>query len=363
MKSTLRYISVVYVMLLSVGLFAHVEIIPGLLSLVKRDSWISVLLMFLVLPFVIFFLAKIISVTKKGSIITLLDKQNRKAIYILLLFPLAIYMVMNAIITAKDIIIWSQLSYMPGFNSFSLAFVLILFCLICTESGFISIGILSSFLCPLVIFLGWFITFSNMKKKNYELLIPIFEDGYAPAIQGLVLTALPLLELFVLVFLTPYLKNIITKKQLTILGIFIIILTLGPTIGAITEFGPKQAGEYRYPAYEQWRLMTIGKYFTHADFFAIFQWLSGGVIRISFFILIASLIYSKAKINKKVIRVIYGFAFLICIYPIDQDAFFSIVYGYIRPISFILLTFNIAFLSIYIWKNVRRFSGDESETP
>ncbi|WP_155918505.1 hypothetical protein [Heyndrickxia ginsengihumi] len=49
MKYTLRFISILYVLLLSVGLFSHVEIIPALLSTVKRDAWISVILAIFVL--------------------------------------------------------------------------------------------------------------------------------------------------------------------------------------------------------------------------------------------------------------------------------------------------------------------------
>ncbi|MEJ9231846.1 hypothetical protein LAV79_20730 [Peribacillus butanolivorans] len=44
MQYTLRFISIVYVILLSVGLYAHVEVIPYLLTTVKRDAWISILL-------------------------------------------------------------------------------------------------------------------------------------------------------------------------------------------------------------------------------------------------------------------------------------------------------------------------------
>ncbi|MEN2767803.1 GerAB/ArcD/ProY family transporter [Ornithinibacillus xuwenensis] len=360
MNNTLRFISVIYMMLLSVGLFAHVEIIPGLLNIVKRDAWISVLLVFIILPLWLYIFNKIISIIKKRSIITVLHDQNKKFIYYLLLLPLAIYMILNAIVTSKDIILWSQLSYMQGFDNITLALVLLIVCLICSESGFISIGILSSILCPLVILLGFFISFANIQKKNYDLLFPAFSDGYLPAIQGLLFTSLPILELFVLLFLTPSLKKVINKKQLSMLGLFIIFLMLGPTIGAIVEFGPQQASIYRYPAYEQWRLITVGKYFSHADFFAIFQWLSGGVIRISLFILIASLIFSKAKQNKRVIRFIYLILLAFCIYPVNQNQFYYYLYEYIRPITFFFLVTHITFLMIYLWINQRKILGDDS---
>jgi len=43
----------------------------------------------------------------------------------------------------------------------------------------------------------------------------------------------------------------------------------------------------RFPSYEQWRLVTFGHFFEHADFLSIYQWLSGAFIRISLGLYIA----------------------------------------------------------------------------
>ncbi|MBO0999648.1 GerAB/ArcD/ProY family transporter [Bacillus sp. SD075] len=359
MQYTLRFISIAYVIFLSVGLYAHVEIIPILLATAKRDAWVCVLLTLIFLPVWIFLLYKIVSITKKQSIIKLLKDQASSFSYYLLLLPFSLFLLINAYITAKDILIWSQLSYMQGFNSFTLAFMLLLFCLICTESGLFSIGILSSLLCPIVIFLGFFVSFANIKKKNYELLFPVFSEGYLPLAKGLIYTSLPVIELFIIIFLTPVLKKTITKKQLLLVGTFIIFLMFGPTVGAIVEFGPEQAAKYRHPAYEQWRIITIGEYFSHADFFAIFQWLSGGAIRISLYVLIASKIITKGIHKVKTIRILYAVLFACCIYSIDQSIFSNFIYEYYRPISFFILPIQISILAIYLVKNKKNWEGVE----
>src|SRR5207253_7154220 len=64
-------------------------------------------------------------------------------------------------------------------------------------------------------------------------------------------------------------------------------LTLGPLIGAITEFGPTEAAKQMYPAYEEWAIVSIGRFIEHLDFFSIYQWLSGNFIRVSLFLFIA----------------------------------------------------------------------------
>lgn len=362
MQNTLRFISILYIILLSVGLFAHVEIIPFLLTTAKRDSWISILVTVILLPLWIYVLYKIVAIVNKRSIIQLLKDHGSRLSYYLLLLPLAIYMLIDAFVTAQDIIYWSQLSYMQGFNSFTLALVLLIFCLLCTESGLFSIGLLSSILCPIVLFLGFFISFANMKKKHYELLFPLFTDGYLPMTKGLLYTSLPILELFIIIFLTPVLQKTVSRKQLFVVGLLIIGLTLGPTMAAIAEFGPEQAADYRYPAYEEWRLISIGRYFSHADFFAIFQWLSGGVIRISLFVFIASRIFTKGIANVKVVRILYGIIFIACIYPFDQSQFSTIIYGYFRPLSFFLLTMQISILALYVVKNKQNWSGGRIES-
>lgn len=79
MQNRLRYISIVYLVLLSVGLFAHVEIIPGILTIVKRDAWISVLLAFIVLPLWVLLLYKIITIVHTDSFIKIVKQYSNSA--------------------------------------------------------------------------------------------------------------------------------------------------------------------------------------------------------------------------------------------------------------------------------------------
>ncbi|MFR9721672.1 hypothetical protein ACL00X_20305, partial [Aeromonas diversa] len=65
------------------------------------------------------------------------------------------------------------------------------------------------------------------------------------------------------------------------IGLSFLILTLGPTIGAIAEFGPFVAAKQRYPAFEEWRLVSIGRYIEHLDFLSVYQWFVGAFIRLS----------------------------------------------------------------------------------
>lgn len=89
MQNTIRFISVFYIILLSVGLFAHVEIIPFLLSTAKRDAWISILLTVIILPLWIYVLYKIVAILNKRSIIQLLKDHASLFSYYIIFLPLA----------------------------------------------------------------------------------------------------------------------------------------------------------------------------------------------------------------------------------------------------------------------------------
>ena len=74
------------------------------------------------------------------------------------------------------------------------------------------------------------------------------------------------IELLMLLFLQHQFKERIRWYHFAIMLAILVGLTLGPLIGAITEFGPNEAAKQRYPAYEEWGLVTIGRYIEHLDF-------------------------------------------------------------------------------------------------
>ncbi|MDR4315348.1 putative spore germination protein [Niallia circulans] len=127
MQNTLRYISIVYLVLLSVGLFAHVEIIPGILTIVRRDAWISVLLALIFVPLWVFLLNKINTIIHTDSFIKIVKQYSSTLQYYYFLVPLGIYMYISAFITAKDIVFWSQLTYMKDYSIFLLGGTLLFF--------------------------------------------------------------------------------------------------------------------------------------------------------------------------------------------------------------------------------------------
>lgn len=145
--------------------------------------------------------------------------------------------------------------------------ILIILCLLAALSGIKAITIASGVLFPIVCFLGFFIMIANFKFKDYSLLFPVFEEGWAPILFGVVILSGGLLEVFLLVLLQHHIRDNISLKFFIPVCLFFVFVNFGPLIGAITEFGPEQASELTNPAYAQWRLITLGKFLNKLDFF------------------------------------------------------------------------------------------------
>src|SRR5690606_24383755 len=116
---------------------------------------------------------------------------------------------------------------------------------------------------------------------DYSLLMPVFEHGLKPVLMGSMYVGGGLTELIVLLFMQHRLKKQVKYWHIVLLSLFLTFLVFGPTTGAIAEFGPVEASNLRYPAYEEWRLVKIGKYVQHVDFLSIHQWMSGAFARIA----------------------------------------------------------------------------------
>ena len=92
-------------------------------------------------------------------------------------------------------------------------------------------------------------------------------------------------------------------------------LTIGPLMGALTEFGPIEAATQRYPAFEEWRLAKIGRYFEHVDFLSIYQWLTGAFVRIGFLLFVTIELLGLAQQKKRIWETVVP-AFILCTLPL-----------------------------------------------
>ncbi|WP_156906566.1 endospore germination permease [Alteribacter aurantiacus] len=350
----------VFIILLSTGLFAHVQIIPLLLNVAGRDAWITPIFALIPLLLWVYVISKKVRVLNGKSVTEYVRSRTTKKVYFVMMGPFVGYFLFQASVTTADLVYWSQNTFVP-FLPFSLiAFVLVLLCTYAASRQFSALAISSFFLLPLVAILGFFIAVSNTSKKDYTLLLPLMENGVLPVLEGTVISFLPLFELVLCLFFLSWLKKRVSFVALIITGAILVGLIAGPTAGAIAEFGPSYATLFRYPAYEQWRLLTIGKYVSNVDFLAIFQWFSGAIIRIGLFLYLTALIVSRKKSPNRKTTYICAIPILLAVFmPMKQHLFYQWAIGIVVPY---LIVFMYAYSLIFlIWLNVlERKKGEVS---
>jgi spore germination protein KB len=331
----------IYILLImSTGFMVHVLLDPAILTSSKRDSWVSVigsLIPVILWTFIIYYIYK-----KFGhkNIFSLLFSLNPWISYgICGLF--GIYFFMTAFITFKYTLYWVKVNYAYDIPNFFVVLPFVLLCFYASHKGIRTISTMAFFLMPLVAMFGFLVGIGNLKFKDYGMLFPILENGYKGFFRGIIYTCASLFEIIYFLFITPYLKDQIKAKWLLFVAVVLVFLTLGPLIGAITEFGAEEAEKLKVPAYDEWKLLTIGIHISRLDFLSVFQWLSGAYIRVCLSLFIVNQLFSYKKNNNWVLPILYILLMMGGLIPWSFSSFFSFLYKIYFPASLIFIFFSL----------------------
>ncbi|MGE7690201.1 GerAB/ArcD/ProY family transporter [Lysinibacillus sp. NPDC097214] len=333
-------ISILHVVFLSmtvIGLKNHVTIIPPILDVAGRDGWASVLLAFVIIFFWLFLLVYIQKKTNQEPIRDWLEGKIGKIGSTIVIYLIVIYLLILAAFTMVETLQWINSTFLPQTPAFILLLIYTILCIFLVTTSLQTMVILNVFVLFGVIVFGFFVAFTNIQVKDYELLRPFFEHGFQPAIKGMIYPASGFIELFILLFLQHQFKDRIRWYHFGIMLFILMGLTLGPLMGAIAEFGPTEAAKQRYPAYEEWGLVSIGRYIEHLDFFSIYQWLTGTFIRVSFLLYVIADLLKMTGDPKQIWRMIAPPFFLICLPLIilNENIFLKVKGNYILSVTLI----------------------------
>lgn len=357
-QKVIQSVHIFILLIMSTGFMVHVLIIPTILSTSNRDAWLSVI--FSTIPFILWILLVFYIYKKLNTHEDILSLLKRKFSHswVFIIFPITFgsYFLINAFITLKYTFFWANANYTFEVPNFVIVLLFALICLYASAKGIRTISTIAFLVLPIVSFFGFLVGIGNSPNKNYELLFPIFENGYKDVIQGLVYTCSGLFEIIFLLFLTSYIKDRLKVKWLILAGIILVFLILGPLVGAISEFGLEEAAKLRNPAYEQWKLLKIGEHITHLDFLSIFQWLSGAFVRISLSLFIADKIFGFNKKRKWVLPILYIILIIGACIPWDAISFFYFLQKYFFPIN---LIFQICTMLLFLL--IIHLKGDHHE--
>ncbi|MBP1989959.1 GerAB/ArcD/ProY family transporter [Paenibacillus eucommiae] len=333
--SKISVIPLFAIIILAVGLMNHVIVIPLLLDKAQRDSWLSVLIVFPLFMIWIGLLFYIIRKTKQQPIIEWIEQRYGSFTGFLFRVVFILFFVSINLMTLKDTTTWTDIFYLPATPTWVIASSMTLLCFFAAKFGIRAIGITSGILLPFVVIFGDFVMSANLPKKDYSILMPMFENGIQPAIQGMTFVGGGLVELIILLCIHQHIASKIRLSHLIVLGCILVILILGPLTGSIAEFGPFEAAKQRYPAYEEWRLVTIGRYIQHVDFLSMYQWLAGSFIRISItMLLFVELLGIRTQKNRNTALILTAAGMIIFTQlPISDMRFMQFLSAVYFPVS------------------------------
>ena len=349
----ITYLQLCFIMMLSTGLLNHVIIIPILLQQAGRDGWLSVIML---MPIVLSWIPLLQRLLKaKGQQALFPWMKERFGPAVAWSVP-GLYLWISAFVTVKDTVNWTKTSYLPQTPLFVVTLALLILCIFGALAGLRSIAVCSGILLPFVLLFGYFIMFANAKYQDYTLMFPLFEHGYMPAVRGTLYIGAGLAELFLLVLIQHRISKTPRFWGIAALALILGGLTIGPLIGSITNFGIKEAVNIRYPAFEQWRLVTVTKYIEHVDFLSIYQWMSGAFIRISFMLfLIVELLPLHSLYHRLLMCVFSGVTLLIAVnLHLSDMLFFKALELFVLPGTTAGFTLLSLFLALLNWFRSRR---------
>jgi spore germination protein KB len=357
--NSLSTVQLACVFMLSIGLMNHVIVIPLLLDAASRDAWISAILPLVALPLWLPLLYFVMRQSKQMNLFLWLKTEFKSTVAYFVAIVGSLLLLVIGYITLSDTVTFTTTTYLTRTPDWAVLLTIIAMCFYNAYYGIPSIAKTAVIILPFVVIFGILVMIATTPHKDYSLLKPIMENGFTPVLKGMIYAGAGYVEIFIILFMQHHLPARFSFTALLILSFLAASLTIGPTIGAIIEFGPKEAANLRYPAFEQWRLIKLGAYIEYLDFLSVYQWMSGAFIRIS---LVTALIPELFNVTDKKARlwiliVIYITIFLLSMIPISDDQFLDLLYQFVLPLSllFILsLSLFIGILSLISYLKKRR---------
>lgn len=345
--------------ILTNGLVSHVIINPLILGASGRDAWLVPIGSFVGLIGWSSILYFIIKRSGQEKLQPWLAKKTGKILSWLLILPIYAQVFIVGASTTLHTSSWTAVNYLPATPQFAVVLILLAICCYCAIAGLRAIAIGAGALLPFVVMLGYFVAIANSPHKEFRFLTPILEHGWGAFWEGMVFAGGCYVELVLLIVLQHHLKARVKLWHLIVLAAILTHIMAGPIIGAITEFGPHEAAKQVESPFEQWRLVKIGDYIEHVDFFSVFQWMAGASVRIALTLyLLADLLPIRRKRTRTKIIVVMSFVFLaISMLPISRETFHVLIKYYYQSSLYVIGIVALIWLGIsFIGKSAKERS-------
>jgi len=333
-NAKINVVQAMFLFVLAVGITNHVIIVPLILQASHRDAWISAL--FAIPPLVLWTIVVyfVMKLTRQMSLFQWFKTHYHPIVAWLVVLPLILLCAATLFVTIRDTTSWTKVTYLQK-TPYPVTVTMFVACgLSAAIAGLRTLTIAAGILLPAVVAFGLFVMSVNFQFKDYSYLFPAFTNGIGALWKGTAYTLSGLVEFVLLLAVQQHLSKKIRLSSLLLLTVAVTGLVFGPLIAAISIFGPYEAADQRYPAFEQWRMVMIGKFISHLDFLSIYQWISGALIRVSLaFYLMFDLMQMQRKKPRIQLMLATGLLLVVAVsqYRLSDPIFFRFLSDYYFP--------------------------------
>ena len=340
--------------------FAGVAI-HNLTYLARQDSWISVIIAFIVgiIPFLLFY--ALLNLEPNLNILDITLKYCGKVIGTIINFIFIISVIFHASIVLWNLsnFINSQFLFKTPILAISIIFMIPI--IYTVSKGLKTIGRTSTILFLTTIIIYFLSLFSLIGKVELSNIYPIFENGVIPVFDGALITfAYNVIAIYPLLIIPK--NNISENNKLgkslikfylyNFITMFIVIFLI------ITIFGAPLAILYQYPEFHILKTVNVANFFQRVESILAFQWLFDFAVGLMIFVyFIKTALKQTFSLNNKFDKPLIFIISILIIYlstiifennTIAYD-FLGKTYKYVRVLILFLIP-----LIVYIISKLRK---------
>lgn len=337
----------IFLLIMTIPIMGHVIILPLMIDVAGRDSWIAVLVS---LPFAFVFAYAIYRLRRNKSKRfgnELMEEILGKRLGKIVIFLFIAYFLFLTILSFSALVDLVYIVFLPETPQIALIIWFAIFFIYASKKGIKRIAITAGILTFIGLITGHTVTLLDTPNKDWRELTPILEFGWSPVLWGALIIISIWVELLLLLFLP--LRNTKEKRLFLVWSIAIILIALtmnSTTTGAITIFGLEQADNFLYPATEIVRIIQLG-FIDRFDTYAMILMTLGTYIRCSLFFRF-SYDLSVIPFTKKRVRWFVGILLILFVilatyyvtkehYRLEKLVHYYTFFIVFYPIPFILL--------------------------
>lgn len=275
-----------YLLVVTLPIMGHVVLLPMVINIAGRDSWMSSLIAFMIGIIYVWILYHLRSMYPKGSVRKSINLMLGNLMARLTFLTLMIYFIFLTALSISSLVDMVNVVFLPETPLWALIISFLILSMYGATKDVKGIALTAGIVLFVVMFTGHSITFINFRDRDLFDILPLLEYGWKPVFIGAILLSNVWIEMLFLLVIP--LKNNQEKGLLIIwiIGVFAnVIMMLSTMSGTIMTFGLGQAEQFIYPALEIIRIIDID-FIDRLDVYALILMMFGSYIRGSLFFIV-----------------------------------------------------------------------------